>query len=54
MPNLSCEFEVVKAQACPPMVWIQDLDRGAKSVTNDAEAVAVKKEQDVKVRRIQK
>lgn len=39
MAQLSCDFEVVKVQERPPMVWIVDEDRGARSVTNDAEAV---------------
>jgi len=39
MAALACEFEVVKVQVSPPMVWIRDQDCGSKSVTNDAEAV---------------
>jgi hypothetical protein len=40
MASLLCDFEVVKVQAAPPMVWIVDLDlAGRRSVTNDAEAV---------------
>jgi len=41
MAALACEFEVVKVQVSPPMVWILDQDRGSKSVTNDADAVCI-------------
>ena len=45
------EYEVVRVQrpstppygpAMPGMVWIHDLDRGARSVTNDADRVVAK------------
>lgn len=39
MGALVCEFEVVKVQAQPPMVWIVDLDLGGPSVTNSADMV---------------
>jgi len=39
MNSLACEFEVVKIQAQPPMVWIVDTNEGGPSVTNTADQV---------------